>query len=114
VAEVNAERVHPEPVRIFGIAHRNVARDALVISETREQPESARQTLLAVTAFFGDGCKHRLRRQIFRPAGDFSSNHQPSVYQFDAELNALAYPGVASLRGYRGSSRSETRRQTEL
>ena len=55
VLEVHPERVDPEAVEVFGIAHGDVPGDPLVESELAEQAERRREALLAVQAFLLHG-----------------------------------------------------------
>ena len=52
-AEVDAERVQPEPVGELGVAHGDVAGHALAEPEATEQPERGGEALLAVDALLG-------------------------------------------------------------
>ena len=57
-AEMDAERVDPEGVGVDGIAHRDVAREALGVAVAGEDPEGAREVLELPLAFgfeVGDG-----------------------------------------------------------
>ncbi len=54
VLEVHPERVEPEAVEVLGIAHGDVAGDALVEPELAEQAERCRQALFAVEALLVD------------------------------------------------------------
>ena len=67
--EVHPERVDPEAVEVLGIAHRDVAGDALVEPELAEQAERRREALLAVQALLLDGVERREEAQIGRHCG---------------------------------------------
>jgi len=54
VAEVHAERIHPEVIRALGIASGDVSGDALVEAEPTEETERGRQVLLAMQSFLFD------------------------------------------------------------
>src|SRR5262245_1013139 len=51
--EVDAEGVDPEGVRVLGIAAGDVAGDAFIEAEAREQAEGGGDALLAMQALFG-------------------------------------------------------------
>ena len=57
--EVHPERVDPEAVEVLGIAHGDVAGDALVEAELAEQAERRREPLLAVQPLLLDGVELR-------------------------------------------------------
>ena len=76
VAEADAERVDPEVVGELGIAHRDVAGDALAESEPAEDPQRAGELVLAVVALLLDGGERRRNGQR-RPA--FGVNSTPSI-----------------------------------
>ena len=54
VAEAHAERVDPEVVGELGVAHRDVAGDALAEADAAEDAQRAGQLLLAVQALVLD------------------------------------------------------------
>jgi hypothetical protein len=64
VLEVHPERVDPEAVEVFGIAHGDMPGDPLVEAELAEQPEGRCKALLAVQAFLVHGIECGKGRQI--------------------------------------------------
>ena len=69
--EVHAERVGPEPVVMFRIARGNVAGDAFIESEAREQAECACEVNFAMAALFFGGGESGRPRQILDSSGCF-------------------------------------------
>jgi hypothetical protein len=51
LTEVHAEGIDPEMIEAFGVASGDVASDAFIESESREQAEGTGQALLAMPAF---------------------------------------------------------------
>src|ERR1700704_6678660 len=66
LSEVHAKRIDPEMTEVFGVAGGDVSGNAFVESEAREQAESARQSLLAMTTFFFHGGKLRRSGNVER------------------------------------------------
>src|SRR2546428_8755082 len=62
LAEVHAERVHPEMIEPLRIAGGDVAGDAFVKTEAGEQTKRGGEPLHAVTALFGGRGKDRRAR----------------------------------------------------
>ena len=98
VLEVHPERVDPEVVEVLGVAHGDVAGDALVEAELAEQPERRREPLLAVQALLldrvelreeaqvGKQCSHAeiLGRELLNGVGDVPATvEHPRLRTFD-------------------------------
>ena len=64
VLEVHPERIDPEAVEVFGIAHGDVPGNSLVESELAEQAERRREALLAVQAFLLHGVERGKEGQV--------------------------------------------------
>ena len=71
---MHAEGVGPEPIGVFGIARGDVAGDAFVEPEAREQAERARQMDFAMATLLFGGSKDGRPREIFDSSWSF--NHK--------------------------------------
>jgi hypothetical protein len=66
LAEVHAKRIHPEMIKPLGIARGDVASDAFIKAEAREEAKSGGEALLAMAALFGGNRKNRRARDAVR------------------------------------------------
>src|SRR5262245_9753954 len=64
LAEIHAERIDPEMVRLFGVARSDVPRDAFVKSEFGEETERRCQSPFPVQPLLFDRVESRRLRQI--------------------------------------------------
>ena len=62
-SERHPEWIHPEIIRVFRVAHRDVARDALGEAELAEEPEPGGELFFAVLALGVDRVEHRRLRE---------------------------------------------------
>ena len=79
VAEAHAERVDPEVVGELGVAHRDVAGDALGEPEPAEHAQRTGEVRLAVVALLLDGVERRQARRARRPSGSVRSRRSSRV-----------------------------------
>ena len=64
LAEVHAERIHPEVIGEFRITRRYVPGDPLIKTEAREEAKGGGQTLFAMAPFFCGRGEHGRRGYI--------------------------------------------------
>ena len=70
LAEVHAKGIHPEMIEALGIARGDVAGDAFVKAEPREEAKGGGEALFAVAALFGGSSKDgRARDAVHESAG---------------------------------------------
>ena len=67
LAEMLRERIDPETVRKFGVAHGDMPRQPLIEAIAGKQPEGRRQSLLAMQPLLRKGRRRRSLDQLISP-----------------------------------------------
>src|SRR5476649_2823732 len=71
VSEINAERIDPKTIGLFGVAGGDVAGHSLIESVTGKQAEGRGEVFLAVAALLGKGGEGARRRQVLDSSWSF-------------------------------------------